>query len=44
MSTNQEYISDDDLDYLDDFLLDRIDDDAVTEGKDEGILNILGSE
>ena len=40
MSTNQQYISDDDLDYLDNFLLDRIDEDAVTEGKDEGILEL----
>ena len=40
MNTNQEYISDDDLDYLDDFLLDRIDENADTEGKDEGILGV----
>ena len=38
MNTNQEYISDEDLDYLDNFLLDRIDENADTEGKDEGIL------
>jgi len=40
MNTNQEYISNDDLDYLDDFLLYRIDEDADTEGKDEGILGL----
>ena len=40
MTTNPDYISDDDLDYLDDFLLDRIDENADTEGKDEGILGL----
>ena len=38
MNTNNEYLSDDDLDFLEEFLLDRIDEDADTEGKDEGIL------
>ncbi len=33
MNTNQQYISDDDLDFLDNFLLDRIDENADTEGK-----------
>lgn len=40
MSTNNQYITDDDLDFLEDFLLYRIDEDAVTEGKDEGILDL----
>ncbi len=40
MTTDQEYISDEDLDYLDNFLLDRIDENADTEGKDEGILGL----
>lgn len=38
MSENHEYMSDEDLDYLEDFLLYRIDEDADAEGKDEGIL------
>lgn len=38
MTTDQQYISDEDLDYLDDFLLYRIGENADTEGKDEGIL------
>ena len=38
MNTTQEYISDEDLDFLDNFLLYRIDEDAVTEDSDEGIL------
>jgi uncharacterized protein len=33
-------LTDQELDRLDDFLLDRIDEDEATEGKDEGILNI----
>ena len=33
-------MSDEDLDYLDDFLLDRIDENEDTEGKDEGILGL----
>ena len=40
MTTDQEYISDENLDYLDNFLLDRIDENADTEGKDEGILGL----
>ncbi len=40
MNTHPEYISDEDLDYLDNFLLDRIDEDTVTEGMDEGILGL----
>lgn len=40
MNTNKQYITDDDLDFLEDFLLDRIDEDADTEGKDEGILDL----
>ena len=40
MTTDQEYMSDEDLDYLDNFLLDRIDENADTEGKDEGILGL----
>jgi len=35
-----ETLSDDELDWLDDFLLDRIDEDADCEGKDEGVLNV----
>lgn len=38
MTTNQNYISHEDLDYLDDFLLQRIAENTDTEGKDEGIL------
>ncbi|MCG6937743.1 MAG: UPF0149 family protein [Gammaproteobacteria bacterium] len=38
MTKHQEYISDEDLDFLDNFLLYRIDEDAVKEGDDEGIL------
>ncbi len=33
-------LTDEELDWLDEFLLDRVDDDADTDGKDEGILNI----
>lgn len=33
-------LNDEELDWLDDFLLDRIDDDADTKGKNEGILNV----
>ena len=40
MNTNQEYLSDEDLDYLDDFLLYRIDENADTQGKDEGVLGL----
>ena len=38
MNTNKQYISDDDLDFLEDFLLDRIDENADTEGMAEGVL------
>ncbi len=44
MSTKPEYISNEDLDYLDNFLLYRIDEDSVTEGMDEGILCNRGAE
>ena len=40
MTADQQYIKDEDLDYLDNFLLDRIDENADTEGKDEGILGL----
>ena len=40
MNTNNQYLDDDELDFLDDFLLYRIDEDAVTEGMDEGILDL----
>ncbi|MDH5327952.1 MAG: UPF0149 family protein, partial [Gammaproteobacteria bacterium] len=33
-------LSEDELDWLDEFLLERIDEDADTEGKDEGVLGI----
>lgn len=33
-------LNDEELDWLDQFLLDRIDDDTVTEGKNEGVLDI----
>lgn len=33
-------LKDEELDWLDQFLLDRIDDDADTEGKNEGVLNV----
>ena len=33
-------LDDDEIDWLTEFLLDRIDDDADTEGKDEGIVGI----
>lgn len=33
-------LSDEELDWLDQFLLDRIDDDADTEGKNEGVLDV----
>ena len=35
-------LTDDELDWLNDFLLERIDDDADTEGKDEGIFEVSG--
>ena len=38
MNPTDAYISDEDLDFLDNFLLYRIDEDAVNEGDDEGIL------
>lgn len=37
MTTDQEYMSDEDLDRLDNFLFERIDENADTRGKDEGI-------
>ncbi len=37
MSSNPDYISDEDLDRLDNFLFERIDENADTRGKDEGI-------
>ena len=40
MNTNQEYMNDEDLDYLDDFLLYRIDENTDTQGKDEGVLDL----
>jgi uncharacterized protein len=40
MSTSKQYINDDDLDFLEDFLLYRIDENAVTEGMDEGVLDL----
>lgn len=33
-------LNDEELDWLDQFLLDRIDDDTITEGKNEGVLDI----
>jgi uncharacterized protein len=38
MNTDTDFMTDEDLDYLDNFLLERIDDDNVTEDADEGIL------
>ena len=40
MNKDQEYMNDEDLDYLDDFLLYRIDENADTQGKDEGVLGL----
>jgi yecA family protein len=40
MNNMFEPLNDDELKWLDDFLLERIDDDADCEGKDEGVLNV----
>jgi uncharacterized protein len=40
MQNIDDTLNDEELDFLDGFLLDRIDDDADTEGKEEGILDI----
>ena len=40
MNDLRQPLTDDELDWLNDFLLERIDDDADTEGKDEGILDV----
>lgn len=40
MSNLSSPLTDDELDRLDRFLLDRVDEDAVTDGMDEGVLNV----
>jgi len=35
-------LSEDEFEFLDNFLLDRIDEDAYTEGKNEGVLDMSG--
>ncbi len=40
MNFESTLLNDEELDWLDEFLLDRVDDDTDTDGNDEGILGI----